>query len=110
MTATVETKKPTPNEQKKANDLTLLLKGRIKSYERVESSNGDFYSTLLVLPAEDEYSYPRTFAVNASAPLGSREQDVEVSVEARPNNRKTNGTYYHNISFWRVEENQDRPF
>ncbi|WPD22859.1 MAG: hypothetical protein SD837_22080 [Candidatus Electrothrix scaldis] len=93
-----------------ANDLTLLLKGRVQSHERIQSDNGDFFSTLLKLPAPDEYTHPKTFAVNASTPLGTKGQDVEVLVEARPNNRKKDGVYYHNVSFWRVEENTDRPF
>ena len=106
-----------PNEQKKtsangliANDLTLLLSGRVKSYERINSDNGDFYSTLVMLPAADEFSHPKTFAVHASTPLGSEGQDIEVKIEARPNNRKKDGTYYHNVSFWRVEENAGRAF
>ncbi|MCI5217733.1 MAG: hypothetical protein D3914_00715 [Candidatus Electrothrix sp. LOE2] len=102
------TKKQTP-DARKPNDLTVILKGRVKSHKRIESDNGDFFATLLVIPAEDEFSHPKTFAVNASAPLGSKEQDVEVLVEARPNNRKKDGTYYHNVSLWRVEDD-DRPF
>lgn len=104
-----EQKKQTANGQQ-PNDLTLNLKGRVKSHERIASNNGDFYETLLVLPAEDEFSHPKTFAINASAPLGSENQDVEVKVEARPNNRKKDGVYYHNVSFWRYEEPGARPF
>lgn len=92
------------------NDLTITLKGRIKSSERVASDNGDFYSTLIVIPAPDEFSHPKTFAVNASAPLGSEGQDTEVKVEIRPNNRKKDGRFFHNVSLWRVEENPGRPF
>ena len=102
-------KKQTTNAQP-ANDLTLTLKGLVKSHERIASDNGDFYATLIVLPAVDEFSHPKTFAVNASAPLGPDKEQVEVTVEARPNNRKKDGVYYHNVSFWRVEENGGRPF
>ena len=105
---TTEQKKPTPNGQ--INDLILTLKGRIKSYERVASDNGDFYSSLVVVPAQDEYSHPKTFAVNASAPLGSENQDIEVKVEVRTNNRKKDGRYFHNVSLWRCEEPGARPF
>jgi hypothetical protein len=104
-----DTKKQTTNGQS-ANDLTVILKGRIKSHERVASDNGDFYSTLLVVPAQDEYSHPKTFAINADAPLGSEGADTEVKVEIRPNNRKKDGRYFHNVSLWRYEENQARPF
>ena len=108
---------PKANEQKKTaangqqvNDLTILLKGRVQSHERIQSDNGDFFATLLKLPAPDEYTHPKTFSVNASTPLGAKDQDVEVLVEARPNNRKKDGVYYHNVSLWRVEENSDRAF
>ncbi|MCI5159812.1 MAG: hypothetical protein D3906_15570, partial [Candidatus Electrothrix sp. AUS1_2] len=76
-------KKLTANARQ-PNDLTMILEGRVKSSKRIESDNGDFFATLLVLPAEDEFSHPKTFAVNASAPLGGKEQDVSVLVEARP--------------------------
>ena len=102
-------KKQTANAQP-TNDLTLTLTGRIKEKERISSDNGDFYSTLLVVPAQDEYSHPKTFAVNAEAPLGSEGQDVEVTVEIRPNNRKKDGRYFHNVALWRYEENGKRPF
>ena len=101
-------KKPTKNEE--SNDLTIILKGRIKSHERVASDNGDFYSTLVVVPAVDEFSHPKTFAVNASAPLGSEGQDIESKVEIRPNNRKKDGRYFHNVSLWRFEETPARAF
>ncbi len=101
-------KKPTPAAP--ANDLTITLKGRVKSHERVASDNGDFYSTLVVVPAVDEFSHPKTFAVNASAPLGSDGQDIETNVEIRPNNRKKDGRFFHNVSLWRVEETPARSF
>lgn len=104
----IDSKKKPAEEQK--NELTITLKGRIKSSERVASDNGDFYSTLIVIPAPDEFSHPKTFAVNASAPLGAERQDVEVKIEIRPNNRKKDGRFFHNVSLWRVEENPGRPF
>jgi hypothetical protein len=97
-----EPKKQNPNAH--INDLTVTLKGRIKSHERVASDNGDFYSNLVVVPAADNYSHPKTFAVNASAPLGSDGSDTEVKCELRPSNRRKDGRYFHNVSLWRYEE------
>jgi hypothetical protein len=87
----------------KANELLLTLKGKIQSHERISSTNGDFYSNLIVVPAKDEYSHPKRFAVNASAPLATDGTELTVVCEVRPSNNKKDGKFFHNINLWKDE-------
>ncbi|WPD21599.1 MAG: hypothetical protein SD837_15485 [Candidatus Electrothrix scaldis] len=95
-------KAPNPNSPA----FKTIVRGRIRGHEHVQGKKKDskgFYKTTVIHPAQDEYSHPSTFAVNASAPLGPDNQDVAVICNLRPYNR--NG--FNNLQLWLDEEPGD---
>ena len=80
----------------------VRVKGRISKIEHInpKSETGGFFQTWVSYPAPDEYSYPRSYAVNAAAPLGPELQHVDVVCEVRSYSRKSNGKTYPNMSLW----------
>jgi hypothetical protein len=87
-----------------ASGIIVEIKGRIKSFKKVQPENGnDFVSTLIVRPAKDAYSHPTTFSVNSSTRIGAEATDIAVKCELRPYVRKRKGEDYYNVSLWVIE-------
>ncbi len=95
--------KPNPESDHKgiASDLTVTLKGRIESWNKITPTQGDdFIQTVIVVPAKDAYSHPLSFAVNSDAKLGNDGADVSVVCQIRGYSRRRDGVKYHNINLW----------
>jgi len=88
-----------------SSDITVQIKGRIKSSEAFESKKGDNYvRTLIVKPAKDFYSHPSTFPIISVGKLGKDNADVSVTCELRPTYRKTaEGKSFFGVNLWLVE-------
>jgi len=83
-----------------------IVRGRVKCHEHIESKkpgNKGFYKTTVIVPGKDNYDYPKTYAVNASAPLAPDNQDIAVICDIRPFNR--NG--FNNLQLWLAEESDN---
>jgi hypothetical protein len=97
--------KPNETEEKAVpSGLTITLKGRTKSHEKIQPESGnDFVQTLIVVPAKDAYSHPSTFAVNSASLLAKDGADVSVLCDLRPTSRIKDGKRYYNIQLWQSE-------
>ena len=97
--------KPNETDEKGiASGITVEIKGRIKSFKKVQPKNGnDFVSTLITRPAKDAYSHPTTFSVNSLSRIGAEGADIALKCELRPYVRKRNGEDYYNVSLWVIE-------
>ncbi|MCI5157468.1 MAG: hypothetical protein D3906_03345 [Candidatus Electrothrix sp. AUS1_2] len=76
----------------------VRVKGRIAKVQHInsKSEDGGFFQTWVSVPAPDEYAHPRSYPVNASAPLGPEMQHVDVVCDLRSYPRKG----YPNYSLW----------
>jgi hypothetical protein len=58
-----------------------LLKGKISNRRRINGSDGQFWLTVIKLPAKDEFSHPGTVEVVSHAPVGDVDNDWQGVVE-----------------------------
>ncbi len=83
-----------------------IVRGVVKGHEHIKSKRPDckdFFKTTVVVPAPDTLSHPKTYSVNASAPLGTDESEVAVICDVRSYTR--NG--YHNATLWLDESREE---
>lgn len=58
----------------------VTLIGRVQSFEKKQTDNGDLFITVLRTPAPDQYSSPGQFELLSSRRLGA--EGADISVEA----------------------------
>lgn len=77
-----------------------LIKGLLKEIREIKrNDNSSFYEHLILEPAKDEYSHPRSFPICAEEILGARGQVITVTAEIFT--RQSKGFY--NLRLWAVQ-------
>jgi len=80
--------------------LETTVAGKLIEREDYNGKTGKVYKHIVLMPAEDEFSYPNVVAVLGSRSHGSIGSIVEIQVEIRGRTNKVGDRKFYNHELW----------